>query len=76
MTFDLIEWKHGIILEFSSSYAEKIALSRTETACQEVVYVSLKWPPPRSGLPYVAVRKSAEMMRPDIKGGGVPRDGT
>lgn len=39
-----------------------------EMVSKKVVYISLKWPVPRSELPYVAIWKSWEMMQLNIKG--------
>lgn len=62
-----------IICDFPSSYNQPcgrngISWSR-EMACTKVVYIALKWPMPRSELPYVAIWKSLEMMLLKIKGG-------
>ena len=69
-------WPHWIklwiISEFSSSWDQPCGgngISRSgEMVCRKVVYIALKWPVPRSELPYVAIWKSWEMMLLDIKG--------
>lgn len=61
-----------LICEFSASWNQPWCagngISRSgEMVCKKVVYIALKWPMPRSELPYVAIWKSWEIMLLNIK---------
>lgn len=61
-----------LICEFSASWNQPWCagngISQSgEMVCKKVVYIALKWPMPRSELPYVAIWKSWEIMLLNIK---------